>query len=381
MRFRPTIAVAWPIVLWLMLWITINSGGPGNVIHPNGLTSFIHGLRAIAPFFAVVIAAGFTYHAIRQHRPLKISWINPLTLSVAYGVVGLIALVESVDASVAFYWNALYLSVPLVLMAISADDDGLEHLARILNSTWAIMVAASLLLFMVGVVYLNIWDSLIEPYLLLECTSGSWHDWTDGKLRDTGVGRYAAIAGLLSLSGLWQPRLRGVWVVVLVISATLLLFTGARGSIGGFCLGAIPVVLLHSGRKGIVVGTVVAAALLPTFLIAGVHETFLDNCIFRRTASAPASTTPNITLSTLERTMAAQSINGTPTGIVAAEGFVDGTAQTEASADGTAQYGDFIQYAGNIEDEPLPVHEFLEFTGRTTVWAQGMELFRSSPII
>ena len=145
---------------------------------------------------------------------------------------------------------------------------------------------------MIGLVYLNIWDALREPSKLLECNSGSWNDWTSGRLRDTGVGRYAAIATLLALSGLWQPRWRGAWAVVFIISVTLLLFTGARGSFAGFCLGAPLVILLHSGRKGFIAGAGAMVVLLPVFLVTGAHETFLDNCIFRNTGSSSQESVP-----------------------------------------------------------------------------------------
>jgi len=395
-----------------MLWIAISSGQPGQAFQPDDLTSFMRGWRSIAPFFAVVFAAGFTYFSISLSRPLKTSWLNPLTLSVAYGGVGLIALVESVDASVALYWNALYLSVPLVLMAISADDNGLQHLARILNSTWLIMVVTSLSLFVIGLAYLNFADSLAEPYKFLECNSAGWHDWTGGKLRDTGVGRYAAIAALLALSGLWHPRLRGIWIVVLIVSVTLLLFTGARGSMGGFCLGAIPTVLLHSGKKGVAVGTAVAAVLLPVFLITGAHETFLNNCVFRTNSSTPApnpapeavyASVPTLNLDGMEIETGAPETKFTEASIETTPPSNSDTIDIESDSidiesdsiniesdsiniesDSINIESDSINIESDsidIEHEPLYGHTFLEFTGRTTVWAEGMELFKTSPVI
>jgi hypothetical protein len=387
-----------------MLWVAISSGEPGKAFRPNDLTSFINGLRSIAPFFAVVFATGFTFYAINQPRPLKKHWFNPLSLSIVYGAVGLIALVESVDVSVALYWNALYLSVPLVLLAISANDDGLEHMARILNSTWAIMVVASLSLFIIGVVFLNVWDALIEPSRLLECDSGLWHDLTGGRLRDTGVGRYAAIAALLALSGLWQPRLRSFWIVVLIISATLLLFTGARGSILGFCFGAIPLVLLHSGRSGIILGTATTAVLLPMFLITGAHETFLDNCILRTSsdASAAAAAVPDTTGATQPSAAAAPvpDTTGATQPLAAAAPVPDTTGATQPSAAAAPVPDTTGATQPSAAAAPVPdttgatqpsaaaaqpvvkyQTDFFEFTGRTTVWAKGMDLFRASPVI
>ena len=91
----------------------------------------------------------------------------------------------------------------------------------------------------VAALYLDLVDRTLHPTQLLQCQQTRWFDLTDGRLRGTGVGRYAGIAGLIAVSGLWQDKWRPVWLVVFLTSLTLLLYSGARGSFGGFAAGAI----------------------------------------------------------------------------------------------------------------------------------------------
>ena len=54
-----------------------------------------------------------------------------------------------------------------------------------------------------GVFKLDFIDRILDPSQFLECRQTYWYDLTSGRIRGTGVGRYAAIAGLIALSGMW----------------------------------------------------------------------------------------------------------------------------------------------------------------------------------
>ena len=92
---------------------------------------------------------------------------------------------------------------------------------------------------------------------------------------------------------------------------------------------------------------------------------FLDNCIFRTAPSQPQETVleTEVPLTEPNTPAAPPSEPTTPA----------------APPSELGQTGAPLQEPAN--PNKAATHSFFEFTGRTTVWSSGMELFRSSPII
>ena len=394
-----TWSVVWPVALWVMLWLNLSPGRISDIVDSSGPVSLFHDLRAISAFAAGTLAVGIIAYCSYRNRTAGIHWLNPLSFSLAYGVVGIVALLQSVDASASLHWTALYLAVPLVLLAIAWNGDSLTRIARVLASTWLAMLLASLALFLVALVNLGLWDTLKEPLTLLECNSANWNDWSSHRIRDTGAGRYAAIAGLIALSGLWMPRWRSVSAAVFFLSILLLLFTGARGSFAGFVVGTGVVVLLHSGRAGLIAGAGAVAVLLPVFLVTGAHETFMNNCVLRNEsddpvpaaiASPPATAVPTPSLIQAAPTTAptpaptptpvlAPTPAPTPTPVLAP---TPAPTPTPVLAPTPAPTPTPEPIAAPVENpNAAKEHTFFEFTGRTTTWSRGMDLLKKSPLI
>jgi hypothetical protein len=232
------------------------------------------------PFAISFLAVGLILSRILFKVPEKKIFLNPLLLASLYGLVGLVAVLKSPDGSLAFRWVFLYLSVPLVLWAIVSGPDPLGHLQRLINFNSLVIILAATGLFAVALLKLQLPELIFNPPEFLECRYGGWYNLTSGRLRDTGVGRYAAIAIIIALSGLWRPRWRPVWIFVLVTSTALLLFSGARGAFGGIVPGVGLVILANGGKKALVAGVVVILLLTPLALSTGAHRTFIDNCLF-----------------------------------------------------------------------------------------------------
>jgi len=232
------------------------------------------------PFAISFMAAGLILSRTALRVPETRIFLNPLLLAGLYGLVGLIAIWKSPDSSLAFRWVFLYLSVPLVLWAVVSGTDPLGHLQRLINFNWLVIILAVMGLFALALLKLELATVFLNPSEFLDCSYGGWYDLTSGQLRDTGVGRYAAIAAIIALSGLWRPRWRPVWLFVLLTSGALLLFTGARGSFGGFVPGAGLVVLANGGKKAFIAGAAVILLLTPLVWSTGAHWTFVNNCIF-----------------------------------------------------------------------------------------------------
>ena len=359
-----------PFALWAALWLGTSPGSFNNVLSPGSPTHFLQGLSAVLPFAAAFAAGVIIIFKQSQRLPSGFQLFSPLTLAAIYGVVGLIAAFNSPSGAVALRWAALYLTVPLVLWAIVWGADPLGRASRIVSSTWLLIVLASTALFVTALIYLELTDMFLDPARFLECRGGAWLnnsnwiDLTSGQLRDTGVGRYAAIAAIIAISGLWQARWRPVWLLVFLSSFILLLFTGARGSFAGFAAGAALTVLLYAGRRALLVGALLLAVLIPIFWATGAHSTFVDKCVVGGyQGGSPVSATQ------------APSVGQQPAPDAPSQQQADlSVSAREQAAVGTPA-------ALSSEEGPGSLRRFVKFTGRTAVWAEGLKLLRDSPFL
>ena len=290
-KLRTYLGVFLPLILWGALWLSLSPGQFENIYSPNSPTSFFNGLRSAFPFVTLFLGLVLIIYKLSQRVSGGIHISNPLAMMTVYGLIGLVATLNSPDVGIAFRWALLYLSVPVVLWAIVWGSDASIILARLINITWVVIAVASVVLFFIALTKLSFIDRIMEPSLLLECGSGGWYDMTSGKLRDTGVGRYAAIASLISISGLWQPRWRLLAAVILIFSVTLLLFSGARGAFAGFTVGAVLMIALYGGKKSMLIMAVVAVLFIISLLGTSTGEKFLDMCLVRSTT--PSSQIPS----------------------------------------------------------------------------------------
>jgi hypothetical protein len=284
--FRPLSAVLLPLALWAALWFSLGSG-PGNIqgiINPGSPMEFLHGLRAIFPLVAAAGAILIILAGVSQQGPRKYLLLGPLGLAAVYGLVGLASSLLSPSRLEALYWAGVYLSVPLVLLAIVRGANATGHLSRLINLNWLlvmVILGAAAFLFMVPR-YLHLGSLASDPSALLECRLGdSWFEATGGILRQTGAGRYAAVAGLIALAGLWRGSWRPVWGLVLLGSLALLLASSARTAFLAFAGASVLVVLLYEGKRAAVAGSAVLIVLVLVAWGTGSHRSFLNSCILR----------------------------------------------------------------------------------------------------
>ena len=293
------------IVLWGMLVLNLQSGSasiPG-IVHPNNLRHFIDGVRALLPIVAALIAIGIILNRFRLKQQDTRIFVSPLGLTGVFGLVGAIAASQSADISLSLYWSGLYLSVPLVLFAVTWKSGSVEFSRLIINLNWLAVILATVVLFMVAIIHMDLAGVIINPAAWTRCEYiGSWFADSGGKLRSTGVGRYAAITAILALGGLWNPRLRYVWAVFLFFSLMLLMATAARTAILGFGGAAFLMIFLYGGKKAAIGTAAVSLVLVPVFWVTDTHNTFADRCILRSgflpgssllTVSGPSPATPD----------------------------------------------------------------------------------------
>jgi len=366
-RLRPTLAgllskdqlgaklyILIPAGLWLMLWLSISPGNPKDILSPGSPAAFAHGLRAVFPLIAAGVAASIIGLNVIKGSPRPFRFFGPLGLTAAYGLTGFAASLKSPDASSALWWSVLYLSVPVVLWSSTWRADPLEQLRRLINVTWFGLILVSIGLFFVAVFRLELADKLLDPSRYLECSASGWIDITGRRLRETGVGRYAAIAGIIAIGSLCQGRWRPMWSVVLLLSFSLLLSTGARGSLVGFGAGASLILLtysLHATRKTLVAGLLITIVLASALWGTGTLNTFAYNCLSIGHPDRPE--TPSLVPAV--PVAAGQTI---PSPVPAVPVAAAQTIRPETPSDG-----------------------FFQFTGRTAVWKRGWEDVKSSPLL
>jgi O-antigen ligase len=187
---------------------------------------------------------------------------------------------------------------------------------------------------------------ILHPSRWLTCDlnsnirGNSWFKLTEENLRPTGVGRLAAIAAIATLSGLWTKKWRTVSGVILILALILLLTSGARTSFVAFGVAGSLVLLLHGGKKAVLVGLLGATLLLPFFWATGISETFLDNCFWRTSTSTNSSHSTGLT-----------------------EPIPDKIGSTEP-----------IPVIGTVSTR------FFNFSGRTGVWRESLNQWKDSPL-
>jgi len=265
-----------------MLWLSLGTseGNLRGIVDPGSPIGFLHSVRATFPFIASFLAFPLILVGFRRLRLRQSFFFNPLGLAAVYGLVGVGASLLSPKGSVALYWAAAYLSVPLVLWAIAHGGDALEQIRRLINLNWLIILLGVTLLFTIGLLKLNLGAVILNPPTWLECDhSGAWERLTFQNLRSTGVGRYAALAAIVALGGLWQGKWRVFWSIILLSSLLLLVSTGARTAYAGFVVAVLLIVLLYGGKRAAVVLGVAILVLAPVLWSTGIAQAFQEKCL------------------------------------------------------------------------------------------------------
>jgi hypothetical protein len=377
-RIWPNLAIVFSLGLWAMLWLSISPGDPKALLSSGSPAAFANNFRAIFPLIAAGVAGSIIgIRLVRRNRP-EFSFVGPLGLAAAYGLVGLAATLKSPDASNALWWATLYLSVPVVLWCVIWNGNALDQFSRLVNLTWAGLILITLILFVVALLRLDLLDSIASPSSLLRCDPPGWIGVTGHRLRETGVGRFAAISGIVAIGALTQGKLRPLWSVLLLISFILLLSTGARGSFAGFFAGASLVILIYlvgAGKIAMLRGVVVAIVFVSALWGTGLLNTFLDNCVLRSDPAAAANgpatgvappITPAVTPDPADPVEPGQSSS------------IDSTDQVTSPA---TQIDNLTDSDSQVPDAPPASSPFFTFTGRTKVWRDGWDLVESSPFI
>lgn len=254
------------LALWLMLWAGYNTG-PGYVLDPAFPSSnweLVHGLRAFLPLLAGWLA--LTMLLARQ-RVVSQAVEGPLGLLIVFAFVGLLAsALLSEEPLQALYWAFAMGAIILVLMAVLCGAEEQPAMSRLLTLNWLIATALTLGI-LIGLPFLGgPSPSLVNPL----DPHAHWGRFATPDFigmagtRNTGLARYAAVAGVAAAGRLWQGRfpLRAFWFLVLLLSGYALLFAQGRTETVGFVVGVTVILLLRRTGRLLLLGWGSLAGLL-----------------------------------------------------------------------------------------------------------------------
>ena len=240
--------------LWGMLWFGYNTSNayirsPG---FPANTTELIHGVRAFFPIIAGWIA--FLMVLSRAGRAMR--WImGPLGLLLLYALIGFVSsIVLSIDPIDAVYWGANYLSIIMVMFALGTADDALPDVSKVLVFNW--VVATILTLILLGALPFMGGGGGGDSDVYNEAVVR--HSYNGGGMimgmagaRNTGFGRYAAIAALAGLARLRKGgrKMKIVWAGIFVIATYALILSNGRTEVVSYIVSAFLVLYADKSKR------------------------------------------------------------------------------------------------------------------------------------
>jgi O-antigen ligase len=267
--------------LWGLLWFGYNTSNAyvREAGFPHSTTDLIHGVRAFFPMLAGWI--GFLVVLSRADRAMR--WImGPLGLLLLYALVGLVSsLILSIDPIDASYWGGNYLALVMVMLAIVSADNALPDLSKLLVFNWIVSSVLTFALLgalpFLGSAAASGGDGdVYSETVVRHSYNGSATIMGMAGARNTGFGRYAAIAALAGLAKLRTgSRLhRIIWAVVFVVATYALALSNGRTEVFSFIVSAFVVLYADKSKRVIYLLAGVGVAIL--LGIKGFYARFFD---------------------------------------------------------------------------------------------------------
>ena len=196
----PTFAM----VLWVCLWCNLNTGF-WNIRVPNTFSELVNTIRGSLPFAVLPIAA----FMLLRRRKLQLPSQSPSRYLLFYGLIASFAAVFSPMPEWSLYWSCAFVASILAGWAAIDRADTLEAAQKLLISTWiATFIVAAIIGYQArGTVF----GSAATGYNVLSDLNGL--------SRSSGVARWAAVPGLVSLVRAYYTRRRGLIAFYLAASA------------------------------------------------------------------------------------------------------------------------------------------------------------------
>lgn len=266
-----------PVLLWIMLWFSINTGPWVFTRTPTTFLGWLHYLRAAFPFVVLLVSGMLSFSS--QETDVKIVY-GPMKLWLVYGLIGLIAcMISSPRPLSAAYWGIAYLSVFAATRFFLQGPDPLKKAITLNYLSWIITA-----------LFLAILVFMARDALFVDNRSGMTGYGIVGRVgtvadmamsRSSGMARFAAVPAVASFVFIWQSRgiFRLFHGAVFLLSGALVYFMQSRGAIFGLAFALFFIMLfmgVRSRRLGalflVLLGLVLYTGIIPEQRVEQVSE-------------------------------------------------------------------------------------------------------------
>jgi len=215
------------LVLWVCLWCNLNTGF-WNIGIANNIYDWQLSIRAALPFIVIPVAALL----LLGRGKLPLPRTGPSRLLFIYGVVVTFASIFSPDTMASLYWSLPFLATILTAWTFIDRADPLESSRQLLQFTW---VATFIVAAIIGYQARNsVFGDTATGYGVI--------GELNGLSRSSGVARWAAVPGLVSLVRAYHTR-RSSLIAFYLGAAAVSFFIVYRMQSRGAVFGAVAALL------------------------------------------------------------------------------------------------------------------------------------------
>ena len=259
--------LGWPGLLWVALWMNINSGPWFLRSAPQAGLQWLHAARAAVPFVALLAVLPLLATRGRSVR----GWTPAALWGVYAGLVFLGAMLMGHGGFSAVYWMAAYLSALFICLAAVRGPQELIAAESLNRLTWLVVTIVIATLTVVAR------DVLVEGSGLATSGYGVLGRMPQvggmAMSRATGMARFAAVPGLVGLGvallgkGVWRLAGLGMYLAAVVFIYVM----QSRGATAGY-VGATFFILLCAGKGGRAVMVLLVVALAGALVCNAIPE-------------------------------------------------------------------------------------------------------------
>jgi O-antigen ligase len=263
--------MTFPAVLFVLLWVGINTGPWVFDSTPQTLMQYVHYFRTLVPYIDLyLVGIGFLAFYHRKLFRMDIS----VRMWLFYGIVALLASLNSPHPFDSSYWAFAYIAVIMVSKLFLTRRNTLQNIITLNHLTW---LMTSIFLLIILKIYGNLLFEQATGYGIVNRAK----DLSDMALpRASGVARFAAIPSIVAFVLMWNSKhvLKLFWGVLFLASAYLVYFMQSRGAIIALA-GTLVLIMAFVGKKAKLMGALAVILLIMSFLVDIIPEHMSDQII------------------------------------------------------------------------------------------------------
>jgi hypothetical protein len=251
---RSRYALLFAQIMWACLWCNLDSGF-WDIAPPSTLGEWQLFIRAILPFGVLPIAIFFLIYRRRLLLPSR----SPSRYLMAYGCFAVLGTIFSPEPLRSLYWSITFLASILVAWMFIDQVDPMRSVRQLLLITWvASFTVAAIIAYQARVSVFGDAPSGYDVHVEL--------DWLS---RASGVARWAAVPGMVSLVRAYHTRrkvLIGFYIGIAATSFFIVYRMQSRGAIFG-SIAALVFALFVSSKMRRYALPLVALAIMFTLIL------------------------------------------------------------------------------------------------------------------